>query len=87
MAITANVTTAFGEQRTLYIRLNSLEASNHGVPATALFRGFLSEKAFKEGAHYVWEKSVEFKANVGKPLWSQAYAALVAQEGFPPAES
>lgn len=82
MAIKANIHTAFGEERECYIRLNNIEASNHGVTSRALFRGFLSLAAFEAGSHYVWEKTVEFDADVSKPLWSQAYEALVAQEGF-----
>lgn len=82
MAIAAIVTTQFGEDREVYIRLNNIEASNHGVPAQALFRGYLSQEAFESGAHYVWEGSVEFASDVSQPLWPQAYAALVAQEGF-----
>lgn len=82
MAIKAVVTTQFGEDREVYIRLNNVEASNHGVKSHALFRGFLSKEAFESKAHYVWEKSVEFDASVSGPLWAQAYAALIAQEGF-----
>lgn len=82
MAITATVTTQFGEDRVVYIRLNNLEANNHGMPAQALFRGFLSAEAFAAGSHYVSEHSVEFTPDVSLPLWPQAYAALVAQEGF-----
>lgn len=82
MAIAATVRTQFGEDREVYIRLNNVEVSNHGIPAQALFRGFLSREAFESGAHYVWEGSVEFAPDVSEALWPQAYAALVAQEGF-----
>lgn len=82
MAIQATVTTQFGEDRKVYIRLNNIEASNHGFPATALFRAFLSREAFEAGAHYVWEKQVEFSPDVSKPIWPQAYAALCAEESF-----
>lgn len=82
MAIKAKVTTMFGEDREVYIRLNSIEASNHGWASHALFRGFLSKDAFKAGAHYVWEKWIEFTPDVSKPIWEQAYAELVAQEGL-----
>ena len=82
MAIKATVTTQFGEDREVYIRLNNVEASNHGAASLALFRGFLSQEAFKAGSHYVWEKWVEFAPDVSKPLWHQAYAALIAQEGL-----
>lgn len=87
MAIIANVTTQFGEDREVYIRLNNVEANNHGVPAQALFRGFLSREAFEAGAHYVWEKKVTFVPDVSQPLWPQAYAALVEAEGFSAAEA
>lgn len=82
MAIKATITTQFGEDREVYIRLNNVEASNHGSPAQALFRGFLSQEAFESGAHYVWEGSVKFVADVSQPLWPQAYGALVEREGF-----
>lgn len=76
MAIIAEVETKFGERRELYIRLNNVEASNHGVSSYALFRGFVSEEAFRAGAHYVWEQTVEFTPDVSQPLWGQAYDAL-----------
>lgn len=76
MAIQATVKTQYGEDRDLYIRLNNVEASNHGVMASALFRGFLSQTAFEGGANYMWEQSVEFVADVTKPLWEQAYSEL-----------
>lgn len=76
MAIQANIETMFGEQRELYIRLNNVEVSNHGVPATALARGFLSQAAFQAGKHFVWEGTFEFVSDVSQPLWTQAYAEL-----------
>jgi len=78
MAIKAKVETAHGEERELYIRLNNLEASNHGVTSRALFRGFVSEQAFNAGKQYLWEHTVEFTPDVSKPLWEQAYRALKA---------
>lgn len=86
MAISATITTMFGEQRECYIRLNNVETSNHGVPTQALFRAFLSKSAFESGSHYVWEMSIEFTADVSQPLWPQAYSALVAAENFDPSE-
>ncbi|WP_157971050.1 hypothetical protein [Pseudogemmobacter bohemicus] len=77
----------FGEDREVYIRLNNIEANNHGVPALALFRGFISRAAFEAGAHYVWEASVEFASDVTLPLWPQAYAALVEVHGLEAVES
>lgn len=79
MAIKATTETSFGEDRGLYIRLNSMETSNHGLTSHALFRGFLSKEAFQGGKSFVWERSVEFMADVSQPLWAQAYAALKAQ--------
>lgn len=76
MAIQATVKTQYGEDRDLYIRLNNVEASNHGVMASALFRGFLNQAAFEGGANYMWEQSVEFEADVTQPLWVQAYSEL-----------
>jgi hypothetical protein len=79
MAITATVATEFGEDREVYIRLNNIEANNHGVKAMALFRGYLSQAAFQAGARYVWEASVEFVPDVSQPIWPQAYAVLEAE--------
>lgn len=76
MAIQAEIQTQYGETRECYIRLNNAEASNHGVPTTALFRAFLSKEAFDAGAHYAAEFSIEFDADVSQPLWPQAYDAL-----------
>ncbi|PIE07074.1 MAG: hypothetical protein CSA74_09215 [Rhodobacterales bacterium] len=86
MAISETVSTQFGEERECYIRLNSVEVSNHDVPARALFRGFLSRDAFQGGAAFVWEREVAFSADVAEPLWPQAYAALAGEEGFSGAE-
>lgn len=82
MAVKATIETMYGESRECYIRVNSIEVSNHGQPARALFRGFISQSAFQEGAHYVWEESIDFEACVSEALWPQAYAALADQEGF-----
>jgi hypothetical protein len=76
MALLAEVETIHGEKRKLYIRLNNVEASNHGVPCRALFRGFLSEQAFKEGKHFLWEEYIEFKGDATGKHWDQAYTAL-----------
>ncbi len=82
MAIIAKIQTTFGETRECYIRLNSMEASNHGVSTNALFRAFLSAEAFQSGAHYVAQFNVDFIADVSAPLWEQAYAALIEQESW-----
>ena len=82
MAVMATVKTQFGEDRAVYIRLNNIEASNHGFPATALFRAYISKEAFAAGAQYVWEHQVTWNADVSQPLWSQAYLALISEQGF-----
>ena len=76
MAINATVETIHGEERELYIRLNNLEASNHGATSFAKFRGFISREKFESGANYLWELDVEFNADVNLPLWPQAYSHL-----------
>lgn len=76
MAILASVETMFGEERQLYIRVNNIEVSNHGVNARALFRGYASKDSFDEAKHYMFEQSLEFKADVGGNLWEQAYLAF-----------
>ncbi len=79
MGLERKITTQFGEDRELYIRLNNVEASNHGVTSHALFRGFLSEQAYQGGAAFMWERAVEFTPDVSKPIWKQAYEALEAE--------
>ena len=76
MAIITTVKTSLGEDRELYIRLNNIEASNHGERSSAKFRGFISQEAYQTGANYAWEQDVEFVADVTQPLWEQAYRAL-----------
>ena len=76
MAILATVTTQYGEDRELYIRLNNMNAYNHGVSAEATFRGFTSKVAFDEGKRYMYEHGIVFMADVSKPLWEQAYSEL-----------
>jgi len=76
MAILATVITQYGEERKLYIRLNNINASNHGVYTKATFRGFASKAAFDEGKRYMYENEVNFTANVSSLLWEQAYSEL-----------
>lgn len=80
MAIQTLVATEYGENRSLYIRVNNIEASNHGVPSNVKFRGFLNRGAFEAGARSVWELDMEFFADVALPLWPQAYKALKAEK-------
>jgi hypothetical protein len=76
MSIKSTQETTFGENRELYIRLNNIEASNHGNKAYALFRGFLSKEAFDNGKPFVFEKSIELDVNVSGNLWEQAYVFI-----------
>lgn len=85
MATLQTVQTLYGEARELYIRLNNVEVSNHGVTSWAKFRGFASEEAFQNGGKYLWEEDIEFTADVSEPIWPQAYAALIAGKGWPAA--
>lgn len=73
MAVKATVETNFGEERELYIRVNNLEASNHGAHCLAKFRGFTSQAKYQEGFGYVWERDIEFSPDIALPLWEQAY--------------
>ena len=83
MAIKASIETAFGETRDLYIRLNNFEQlANHGVPAIARFRGFVSKEAFEAGKSFVWEQLVEFEADAPTDPWAAAYAAIKEQPEF-----
>jgi len=82
MAIKVSVKTIHGETRELYVRLNNVEASNHGVSSNALFRGFVSQEAFENGSHYIYEEFIKFFPNVDLPLWQQAYDALKSTPGY-----
>lgn len=75
MALKATIETNFGETREIYVRINNVEVSNHGAPANALFRGFLSREAFLAGKSFVFEKELQFTPNLSAPLWEQAYVA------------
>lgn len=76
MAILARVKTIHGEEKELYIRINNVEVSNHGVKATALIRGFVSKDAFDNKMHFLHEEYVEFDSDVSEPLWGQVYSEL-----------
>jgi len=76
MGIKGTVNTEFGETRELYIRLNNVEANNHGAGSYALFRGFLSKESFESGGKYMWEQRVSFHPDVSLPIWEQAYDHL-----------
>jgi len=79
MAVLAIVTTKHGEDRELYVRVNNIEVSNHGVKATALLRGFLSKEAFDNGSHYMHELTIEFDCDVTGNIWEQAYKEAESQ--------
>lgn len=81
MAILLKVETNYGEERELYIRVNNVEASNHGMKATALIRGFASKDAFENNKHYMYEESISFDADVSSNLWEQAYNAFCTLKG------
>jgi hypothetical protein len=76
VAIQATIETDYGESRSLYIRINSVEVSNHGLASSALVRGYLSQDAFAAGKPYVWEREVQFTPDVSQPVWPQAYSVL-----------
>lgn len=73
MAVLANVKTQHGEDRELYVRVNNIETSNHGVMSTVLFRGFISQEAFKDGYSFLYEESIEFVVDPALNIWEQAY--------------
>lgn len=75
MAVTASVQTQHGEDRELYVRINNVEASNHGVASSVLFRGYLSQSAFNDGYHYLYEEVLELIVDPSLPIWEQSYQA------------
>lgn len=76
MAVTVSLETPYGETREMYVRINSVSTSNHGVSSHVLFRGFLSKEAFQGGSSYMWEREVEMDLDINAPLWTQAYDHL-----------
>lgn len=76
MAIVTKVETSFGEERELYVRLNNVSASNHGVEGLALFRGFLNKEAYQNNKHFLYEEAINFKVDVSLPIWEQAYSEI-----------
>ena len=83
MAVKKAIKTQYGDTRDLYVRLNNFEQlANHGVPAIARFRGFISKKAFEDGKHFVQEWLVEFPADAPDKPWKAAYDALLALPEF-----
>lgn len=76
MAIKAVVTTSYGEERELYLRLNSIVISNHGVKSTGLVRGYISEEAYRTGMQYIYEIEVDIDIAVNSNAWEQVYAEL-----------
>lgn len=85
MAFTVKLITDFGEERELYVRLNNFDQlANHGVPAIARFRGYVSKEAFEAGARFVWEKTLEIEADAPDAPWKLAYAALKAYDPATP---
>lgn len=82
MALTATLTTQYGETRSLYVRINNLESSNHGVQSNILFRGYVGQAEFAAGGGFVYEQELKVDLDVTQPLWEQAYLALKATEQF-----
>lgn len=82
MALSNSMTTQFGENRQLYVRINNMSVSNHGVNASVLFRGYLSQEAFQAGGMFLWEQEMDIPLAVDHSLWTQAYQALKATEQF-----
>lgn len=76
MAILTKVLTEFGEEKELYLRINSAELSNHGVESTALVRGYLSEQAFKDDLRCMYEDIVTCNVDVSRNVWEQFYSEL-----------
>lgn len=76
MAIKKIVNDIVGRELDLYIRLNSVEASNHGVASSFLFRGFESRDHFVNGDGFLWEYEVTAVIDVSGNIWEQAYALI-----------
>lgn len=87
MALLVTMDTVLGKDKPIYVRVNTLTLSNHGVEAPALLRGFASEEDYRSGAPFVWEREFNVSPiDVSMPLWPQAYENLKKLELFLGAE-
>ncbi|WP_322037188.1 hypothetical protein [Burkholderia cepacia] len=84
--------TDYGDEQSLFVRLNHIDGLNdHGAPALATFRGFSSRSAFEDGRRYLWEQTIQIRANCwgapGPIAWAElseyfaATGATVTEEG------
>lgn len=76
MALQKRVIDDLGRDVELYVRINSADVSNHGVPSGFLFRGYESKDAFLGGGRYLWERLIDTSIDVSSPIWPQAYDAI-----------
>lgn len=76
MALQKRVIDYLGRDVELYVRINSAEVSNHGVPGSFLFRGYESKDSFLSGGRYLWEESVDVEVDISSAIWPQAYDAI-----------
>jgi hypothetical protein len=79
MAVKVNLLTSYGETRELYVRVNNLSVSNHGVDSPVLFRGYLGQAEFQAGGNFVYELEASMAFDVAQPIWEQAYTQLKQQ--------
>jgi N-acetyl-beta-hexosaminidase len=80
MALQANLETAAGESRDLYIRINDFEGlNNHGSFCSVRLRGFISQAAYAAGKAFVWERQIEVTPDITQNVWTQGYAAAKAR--------
>ena len=87
MALLVTMDTVLGKDKPIYVRVNTLTLSNHGVEAPALLRGFASEEDYRAGAPFVYERELDVSPlDVSEPLWGQVYANLKALPLFENAE-
>jgi hypothetical protein len=80
MAILATIETDAGDNREVYLRINSIEGlNNHGSPCSVRFRAYASKLAFTNRKAFLWERSFEFTPDVKANIWQQAYDAFKAK--------
>ncbi|NDV87034.1 hypothetical protein GTW51_10005 [Aurantimonas aggregata] len=82
MAIKVVTRTDSGEERELYIRLNNFDTLSKHAPSVVIFRGFISQEAFERRFEKVWERVIEFEADLSKGadrIGLQAYEALTRE--------
>ena len=73
------ITDQFDNERTIFIRLDSVSVTRSGEGSAAVFKGFVSQASADDYvSDAVWVREIQFDADLSQPLPGQAFAALEA---------